>query len=76
MGRRFVTWRSFTLWILPLCLMVAYTYFHYKTLNIKEISFFKPFQGAYLIYTGWFVVGFAINVARYRKGRANGGRRD
>ncbi|MGG1312093.1 hypothetical protein [Cohnella laeviribosi] len=57
------------LWLLPLLLAVLYTFFHYGTLNVTKIDFLHPFQGAYIVYSGWFAAGVGIEVARCLKKR-------
>lgn len=60
--KKFITLRSLSLWMLPLILIFVYTFFHYGTLNLNKINLFSPFEGAYLVYTGWFVIGLVTDI--------------
>jgi len=65
--KQFFSLRSISLWILPLVLVILYTLFRYGTLNPSLISWFNPFEGAYLVYIGWFLVGLMIDISLYVK---------
>ncbi|MGO4530740.1 hypothetical protein AB4Z30_16775 [Paenibacillus sp. 2TAF8] len=65
--KQFFSLRSISLWILPLVLVILYTFFRYGTLKLSIISWFNPFEGAYLVYIGWFLVGLMIDISLFVK---------
>ncbi|MCM3134928.1 hypothetical protein M3629_19290 [Paenibacillus polysaccharolyticus] len=60
--KQFFSIRSISLWMLPLILIILYTFFRYGTLKSSLISWFSPFEGAYLVYIGWFLIGLIIDI--------------
>ncbi|MDO3411639.1 hypothetical protein QWJ34_17890 [Saccharibacillus sp. CPCC 101409] len=67
--RHFIGWHSFSLWMLPLPLMLVYTFFRYGTLNVDRNELFHPLEGSYIVYIGWFIIGLAINIGSYARQR-------